>query len=63
MTIHLDKNQMRLIQNALEHYRRSIQDQLKEDPKPEVERLIAPDLFQVELLTTWFDRQREMECS
>lgn len=56
--IYLSKSQMFLVLKALEAHQKNITDQLKE--KPEVKDLIGEDLFQLELLVTWFDRQREI---
>lgn len=58
MMIYLSKTQTYLVLKALAQYQRSIQESLKE--KPETKELIGEDLFQLELLVTWFDRQREI---
>lgn len=60
MTIYLNKDQMRTVQLALENYSKTLKTEIK-DKAPSIRDLIEPELFQIELLATWFERQREMQ--
>lgn len=59
MKLELSKDQIWLVHKALEGYQRDLREQIKKVDRDVVDR-IEPDLFQLELLITWFDRQREM---
>lgn len=59
MTLHLTQSQADLVHTALEWHHRDLKKQNDEQAKS-VSRLIDPALFQLELLITWFDRQKEM---
>lgn len=62
MRLILNKDQTYIIHRALEVYEKSLQQQLKERPVGDaVTRLIDPDLFQLDLLINWFEKQRDKE--
>lgn len=56
MMIYLSESQQKLVQLALEAYQRNLREQLKEPLNPKIKAFIEPDLFQLDLLVTWFDR-------
>lgn len=65
MNLHLTKDQARLVARSIEHYSRTLKKDLQA-ADPVVVKTLKPsadeDLFQLELLETWFDKQREMEA-
>lgn len=60
MILHLDKDQARLVHQSLELLHMNLRTQVA-DQVPAVKELVLPSLFQLELLITWFDKQRELE--
>jgi hypothetical protein len=60
MTLYLTKSQRNLVHTALEKYQRDLKDAMKKDPKGA--ELVQEQVFQLELLVTWFDKQREGDC-
>ena len=64
MNLHLTKDQARLVARSIEYFSRSLKKDLQA-ADPVVVKTLKPqadeDLFQLELLETWFDKQREME--
>lgn len=61
MNLHLTKEQARLVESAVELYSRTLKEQSK-DSTESMKPLLSDALFQLELLSTWFERQREMGC-
>ena len=60
MMIYLNTSQADIIQLALENYQRQILTSLNEAESDSVKNLINTSLFELDLLVTWFDRQKEL---
>lgn len=59
MTLYLTKEQTTLVHLALESYHSLIKVESR-DSAGRVKELVEPNIFQIELLLVWFERQREM---
>lgn len=62
MRLELSKTQADLVHSALEDKQRALREEMNAKPPSQaVLDLISPQLFQLELLVTWFDRQKELQ--
>lgn len=61
MRLELTKDQSHMVHRALERLHLALREGLAKSESKDVSSLVTAEMFQLELLITWFDRQRELE--